>query len=222
MSNRLAVIGEHGLQFFGRVSSSLSHEIRNVLATLYENAGLLEDLVLAAEKGRPLDPTRVKDMAARLKAQVKRGKEIAENMNRFAHSADEPLASVNLDEMLTLVTSLAQRTALMHGVALRTQHAESPVFVRTDPFVLENVIWLCLDLGMQTSLFEKTLTVVPELGETGVRIHFRKFVKLPERREDEPTLRRVEALAQVVGAELTLDEENREIVLSIFQDAGGR
>ena len=36
-------IGGSGLQFFGKVSASISHELKNVLAIINENAGLLED-----------------------------------------------------------------------------------------------------------------------------------------------------------------------------------
>ena len=42
-----------GLQFFGKVSASIAHEIKNVLAIINENAGLLEDLTFAARKERP-------------------------------------------------------------------------------------------------------------------------------------------------------------------------
>jgi hypothetical protein len=37
-------LGRQGLQFFGKISASVSHEIKNVLAVIGENAGLLEDL----------------------------------------------------------------------------------------------------------------------------------------------------------------------------------
>lgn len=222
MSDRLTVISENGLQFFGKVSASLSHEFRNVLATLYENAGLLEDLVLAAEKGRPLDPTRIKDLAGRMKAQVRRGTELAENMNQFAHSVDEPLACVNLHEMLDLVTCLAQRTASARGVTLQRPNAEPPLRIRVAPFGLETLIWLCLDLGMSAKLAEKTLTVAADLGKTGARIRFGGFQGLGEFRENDASVRKLDALAQAVGAVVSLDEENKEIVLSLLQDAVGR
>ncbi|MEW6667024.1 MAG: sensor histidine kinase [Thermodesulfobacteriota bacterium] len=222
MSDRLAVIAENGLQFFGKVSASLSHEIRNVLATLYENAGLLEDLVLMAEKGRPLDPNRIKDLAGRLKAQVRRGKEIAENMNRFAHSAEEPVASVNLNELLGLVTSLAQRMATMRGVTLRTENPGGTGAVRADPFLLENLIWVCLDLGTRASLQEKTLTVVLDAAEAGARIRFRGFEGVHALRQDESSVRKLGGLARAAGVFLAIEEESKEIILSIPRDADGR
>ena len=58
------IIAETGLQFFGRISASISHEIKNVLAIVNENAGLLEDYSIMAEGGMPLDPARLKKMAS--------------------------------------------------------------------------------------------------------------------------------------------------------------
>ncbi len=40
-----------GLRFFGMINASISHEIKNVLAIISESAGLMEDLLLLAQKG---------------------------------------------------------------------------------------------------------------------------------------------------------------------------
>ncbi len=56
MSDYQESIGECGLQCFGSISASISHELKNALAIINENAGLLEDLSFMAEKGLPLDP----------------------------------------------------------------------------------------------------------------------------------------------------------------------
>ena len=37
------MIAREGFQFFGKMSASISHEIKNALAIINENAGLLED-----------------------------------------------------------------------------------------------------------------------------------------------------------------------------------
>ena len=66
------IITETGLQFFGSISASISHELKNVLAIVNENAGLLEDFTLMADRGKPIDPARLKIMAAAVKRQVGR------------------------------------------------------------------------------------------------------------------------------------------------------
>ncbi|MGD8291766.1 MAG: sensor histidine kinase, partial [Desulfobacterales bacterium] len=90
MAVKLDVVAEMGLQFFGRISASVSHELKNVLAIVNENAGLLEDLACMANRGKPIDPSRLIKMADAVKKQVGRADEILKNMNRFAHSIDQP------------------------------------------------------------------------------------------------------------------------------------
>ena len=38
-------VQDGGLFFFGKMSASISHELKNVLAIINENAGLAEDLM---------------------------------------------------------------------------------------------------------------------------------------------------------------------------------
>jgi len=67
------IVGKGGFQFFGKISASISHEIKNVLAVLNENAGLLEDLVLMAEKGAPFNQERAKSLAGSMRKQSSEG-----------------------------------------------------------------------------------------------------------------------------------------------------
>ena len=69
-------IGESGLQFFGKVSASISHELKNVLAIINENAGLLEDLTLAAQRGKAIDPERLNRTAGNFLKQIHRAHNI--------------------------------------------------------------------------------------------------------------------------------------------------
>lgn len=210
---------EQGIRFFGRVTASISHEINNVLATIYENAGLAEDLLSAAERGRPLDAGRLKDLASRVRTQVRRGRDIVENMNRFAHSVDEPTRSVDLSELLALSTSLARRTASMHEVALESEKAGEPVHVRTDPFLLQNLIWLCLDYMIEAGGPPNRIRLIPEARGDEACIRF-----LGMNRQGSgasfPTQGQ-ETLTGAVGGRLSINEEAGEILLFIPKDASG-
>ena len=142
------LIGGAGLQFFGKISASISHEIKNALAVINENAGLLDDLTLMAEKGMPMDPARLKRLAETVIKQIRRADGIVKNMNKFAHSVDEPIKAVNVVEVLEVMRELSARMAAMRNVTVDLRHSGAPVLIRTRPFFLENVIWLCLDLAM--------------------------------------------------------------------------
>ncbi|WP_316901404.1 sensor histidine kinase [Pseudodesulfovibrio indicus] len=128
-----------GLRFFGRVSASVSHEIKNVFAVINEAAGLIEDFTLMAERGMPLQPERLKSAANSIQGQIRRGDAIIKNMNAFAHSTDEDVREVNLVEGLTLAVALSTRFADMRQVKLTMGECE-PVSMVVSPFDLTRLL----------------------------------------------------------------------------------
>ena len=98
-----------GLRFFGKISASISHELKNVLAIINENAGLLQDYALKADKGVPLETERIKTLAEMMRGQIRRGDKIITNMNRFAHSVDETVKAVDLRDILEHVIAYKKR-----------------------------------------------------------------------------------------------------------------
>jgi C4-dicarboxylate-specific signal transduction histidine kinase len=139
-----------GLQFFGKVSASISHEMKNVLAIINENVGLLEDLAYIAEKGQPIDPERMKKTCLNMTRQIKRGDTIMKNLNIFAHSIDEANKDIDLFRLVELVASLASRRAALRSVSLVVREPAVPVSLLGNPFLLQNFLWLCLEEVIET------------------------------------------------------------------------
>jgi signal transduction histidine kinase len=159
MSDYRESIGECGLHCFGSISASISHELKNALAIINENAGLLEDLSFMAEKGLSLDPARLKNLAASIGKQIQRADGIIRNMNHFAHSADETIKCTDLGETLTLIIALTSRLAAMKNVTLNFIPPPQPIFATTRLFYLENLIWLCLKEFLERDAVEKEITL---------------------------------------------------------------
>lgn len=160
-------IGETGLRFFGKVSASISHEMKNILAIINENAGLLEDLSFAARKGSPIDPDRLDRTVGNFSKQIQRADTILKNLSCFAHSVDQFSAPVNLYELTRLVADLAGRRAAMRKITLETAAPPEPVQLTTNPFLLENLVWLCLEYAIATTDADRTLTLTPGTSEAG-------------------------------------------------------
>ena len=209
------IIAETGLQFFGRISASISHELKNVLAIINENAGLLEDLTLLADRGKPIDSARLNAMAAAVKKQIGRADGIIKNMNRFAHSIDQTITTVDLDQTIELVLALTDRFAAMRGVKVDLQLPASPLVIPTAPFFLMNLLWLCLDFSMSASGDEKQVELVVEETENSVRIRFRRLAGLSKLLlETFPSDREKILLAELKAA-LTAEPECNEVVLRL-------
>jgi C4-dicarboxylate-specific signal transduction histidine kinase len=206
-------LGEGGLRFFGKMTASISHEIKNVLAVINECAGLLDDLTLLAEKGVPLDPAKLKSQAAKIMKQIQRADGIVKVMNRFAHTVDETAKSVDLHDTAEFVAALSARFASMRGVTLEIRRARKPVMVYTNPFLLENVLWLCLDFAMDMAGRGATLvlTLDEKEGRAGVRWaglgNAKDLTAAPLSGEHE------KALMEALGADIGVHEG--EMVLSL-------
>lgn len=143
MSSYHGQVDSLGLSFFGSMTASISHEIKNALAIINENAGLLGDLVALSERGRPLDPERLKTIASTINRRVQNADDIVRRLNRFAHSANQPVMATDIREVLACTIVLAERLATMKGVTLRLAEGEE-IEVQTLPFVIENMLWICL------------------------------------------------------------------------------
>ena len=212
------IIAETGLQFFGRISASISHEIKNVLAIVNENAGLLEDYSIMAEEGMPLDPARLKKMASTVMNQVSRADEITKNMNRLAHTIDDTIATVELDEIIELFMALTARFAAMRAVKVELRLPASPLKITTAPFYLMNLLWLCLEFSMSASGDEKRVELVVQETENGVRIRFRRLAGLSAALLETFPSDREKNLLALLAAALTTEPEREEVVLRLSKN----
>jgi signal transduction histidine kinase len=202
-----------GLQFFGIVSASISHEIKNALAVINENNGLLEDLIGLWEQGRPLDPDRLKKLAAKISLQIRRADGIVKNMNRFAHSVDEPVKSVDLNEILDLAVALSSRLAAMRKITMDTKPNAGPVMLTLSPFHLLNLLWRCLDFAMCTAADERIVELAVEKTAKAVRIRFKGLSSQEGALPDSFPSGVEKTLLRLLNAELILDTGLKEMLV---------
>jgi hypothetical protein len=147
------------LTYFGRTTASISHELKNALAIIKENAGLIGDYLLMAEKGVAIEPARFKTVAGRIEDQITRADGIIKNLNRFAHSVDDPVKAIDLNDTAALLGALSQREAAMRQVALQIVPESTPVIVTTAPYLLLTLLGRCLSVCLQYMGSGRALTV---------------------------------------------------------------
>jgi signal transduction histidine kinase len=171
MENGFNTIAGKGLGFFGKITASISHELKNSLAIINEKAGLLEDFALMVNKGIPLDPERMESLAGQIIKQVGRANDIIRTLNVFAHSAEEPLKNTDLAQVLTLVIRLCSRFADMKSVTMAPNIPTDPMTIQTRPFFAEHLICHCLTAAMDWAGLEKNIKIGMEHTNDDVRIH---------------------------------------------------
>jgi K+-sensing histidine kinase KdpD len=220
MTQDAGMIGQAGLQFFGTMCASVSHDIKNVLAVINENAGLLEDFCLMAEKGRPIDPARLKRLAGDIQEQIRRGDRIVTGMNRFAHSADASSMDVDLAELADLLAALALRFAAARGVQVHVKRPLGTVRITTAPFVLLNLMWLCLDEAMAFAGPERTVELAAEDSADVVRLRFCRIHRLKDTPDGSLPTALSSALCSFLRAQVLIDPDANEMTLLLPKTCG--
>lgn len=211
MTVQWETIAQEGFHFFGKMSASISHEIKNALAIINEKAGLLEDFTMLVRQGRPIDPERLKSLAGEIMKQIHRADGLVKRMDRFAHSTDDPLKMIDLGETLELITSIAQRLASMREAQVDLVLPDHPVMVVTNPFLFENLIWSCLDFLLLEN--HKAIKIIPETMGGDIRIRLIGQFAFPDDPGRPFPSGKEEALLTSLKAKLHMEPQSGEMLL---------
>ena len=201
-------IDHTGLAFFGTVTASISHEIKNRMAIINEQAGLLEDFVAMAERGKEIDLVRLKRLSGSVKEQVAIGDRILRNMNRFAHSVDHPSSSVDIRSLLDLTAKLAARSASQKGVNIEIYPGPEKMEMTTSPFLLMNLLWLLIEAALNRSEPGRELVLSCQKDKDAVCIGIGNESEAKNAGDDDIG-KEAKALASALGVDLVSGVEHR-------------
>ncbi len=216
MSPGLNSVSESALKFFGKMNTSISHEINNALAIINENAGLLEDVALMEERGVPLESKKIKKISEKIMEQVKRANRIIKNMNRLAHSVDESVKMVDIADTLEFMIVLSSRLSAIKGVSFKTVSRPDRLEISTNPFLAQNIIWFCLDYIMNLVERDTTISITVEEHGGTVQIRFSGINELVDIKNYAFPAEQETRLLETLNGELQIDRNNREIILLLF------
>lgn len=203
-------LGWNGLTLFGRVSASISHEFKNFLAVINEQAGILEDMVLLAERGGQMHIERLKSLAGAMQAQVKRADVVVKHMNAFAHSVDVPEANVDAADAVALVLALSGRFAVCKGVELSLAQTDCALPVWTSPFFLQNLLFLLLWRSVEGADARKSVRVSMIQEQADVLVRFEGLIPAAV---SAPADDREAGLLAMLGAGLRRDPAAGSLIL---------
>jgi signal transduction histidine kinase len=141
MDRKHDMFGYESLAFFGSVNASISHELKNIMAIISETAGLLSDLSEMAKGGTAIEPDVLTSSTDSIIEEVQRGFTTIRQMNRFSHSVDTPVASIDLTEILDLVRNLSGYLSFAGKMHIHPVSGDTTPIVLTCPFLLQAVIY---------------------------------------------------------------------------------
>jgi signal transduction histidine kinase len=172
-------IGQAGLKFFGRTTAAFTHDLKNALAIISQNAGLMNDYLLMAEKGMPLDNARLKTVADRIDGQTRRADQLIKNMNRFAHSIDETVKSADMNELVELLAAVSFREASLKRITLVPCPEKEPLMITTRPFLLLALLGQFLTMALGLTAQGKEIQICVIRQKQGGQVRFANLGDIP-------------------------------------------
>lgn len=147
------------IQFIGKITAGVTHEINNALASIKEISGLLADLISMSSDGSFPHKEKFESVLPKIQEQVKRGVTLTTSLNKFSHLTDEPNADVELNEFLELLIFLTERFARIRNVELLFIPTGKPVQISTLPILLQMAVYNCIAYLLNYSSTGGKLTV---------------------------------------------------------------
>ncbi len=194
-----------GLEVFGRITASVSHEFNNVITIIGEVNGLLEDMLLLAERGREPEMDKLRGQCARIGKQVRRGRDIIKQLNRFAHRVDSVRTEIDLNEVAENTVALARRAFEMRRIELDFAPAAEPVLLTSSPFRVQELLFHLLDAFLDPEQSGGSVELAIGEEDASVRVSIRAEVC---RAACSRSLAAASQLAVTLGGHIATGEED--------------
>jgi signal transduction histidine kinase len=137
------LVNKQGLQFFGSVNASISHELKNIFAIISETAGFLNDLTQLSKQGKKLELSVLENCSNSIAEEIERGFDTIRQMNQFAHSVDDPVRETRIADTLALAAKLTGFLSYAKKAHIQDGSA-GDVTVFTSPFLFQTLVYKTL------------------------------------------------------------------------------
>jgi C4-dicarboxylate-specific signal transduction histidine kinase len=159
-----------GLAFFGAVTASVSHELNNVISIIDQTTGLVEDMIAAVDRGKPIDVDKLRQVVGSLQKHTTRGLEIIKRLNTFAHSSDVPRREYDVNESVRNLVELARRLAGLKRVNLEVHLPAEPVMITGNPFLMQQLLFASIQRALQEAGRDEIIAVDVAGAASGAQV----------------------------------------------------
>ena len=216
MDRNDTIVCKEMLQYFKAMIPVFSHEAKNVLAAINENAGLMDDYLLMAQKGKTLDLERLGSLAASIRKQVTRFNALITDVRQAAEEIDNGIQEICLVHYTRQVSELLSAKAATRSVQFQVSATEEPILIHTQPVLLLHMIWVCLDYALRTGERDRCIRLsVEKRAENSVVLITGMGTLVPESitaiMPDEPR----NTVLSALNAELIIDENEKTLLFKI-------
>ena len=209
------------VEFIGKITAGVTHEINNVLASIREISGLMTDILsMTDEKSFPRKE-KFHTSLDKVQNQVQRGVKLTSQLNKFSHLSDSNKTEIDLNDSIQHMIFLTERFARIKNVSLIHQSSDKSVTLISDPLKLQMALFNCIayllnhisDGGeINLSQEKKGNEIFISISYKGENVNTEKFFKDSSSVEELVSLHSI--LDNLKGT-YEFDESNDAIILKI-------
>ncbi|OGR38628.1 MAG: hypothetical protein A2051_11920 [Desulfovibrionales bacterium GWA2_65_9] len=202
--------------FMGRMTASATHELQNILATIRESSGLMDDLLAMGSEGFA-HAERFKKGLGVLAEQVERGMILTEQLNFCAHAPEKCPAGADINEAVRALVGLSRRHAARRRTTLVLAPGRSGLRTSLRAVEVMDAVGAVLEAALDVlPMGTQLMLSVEEQGGLGVvRLDSPGFEALRQA----PAWSELVALAKALGIGLTAGPANMGVVLALPRPA---
>ena len=132
------------VEFIGKITAGVTHEVNNVLASIREISGLMNDILsITDEKSFP-KKEKFQTSIQKIQNQVQRGVKLTSQLNKFSHLSDSHKTEIDLNDSIEHLIFLNERFARIKNVSLIHQASNEAVSIISDPLKLQMALFICI------------------------------------------------------------------------------
>ena len=216
MDQNNTIVCKEILQYFRAMLPSHSHEAKNVLAVINENAGLMDDYILMAQKGKSLNLERLSSLSSTIRKQVVRLNGLITDVRQAAEGIENNSQEICLVNYTRRVSELLSKKAATRSIRFEVCAREEPILIHAQPVLLLHLLWICLDYAMAAGKQGSQIGLTLEKGTEDAVVLISGIEGLvsatittimPDEQRN--------AVLSALNAELKIDENEKSVMLTI-------
>ena len=132
------------VEFIGKITAGVTHEVNNVLASIREISGLMADILsITDEKSFP-KKEKFQTSIQKIQNQIQRGVKLTNQLNKFSHLSDSKKNEIDLNESIDHLIFLTERFARIKNVSLVHQVSNKTITLISDTLKLQMALFICI------------------------------------------------------------------------------
>ena len=133
------------IEFFGKITAGITHELKNVLAVIKETSGLMGDLMDLTDTKSFQHKERFQKSLSTIQKQIENGVTLLTHLNKFAHATDKEKAEIDLHETVQEMTVLCGRYARLKNITLKAHPTDTIMTFPTCQISLQMILFSCIE-----------------------------------------------------------------------------